>query len=191
MRMKNKIKMMGVVLMSLGMFLALPLTISLASGPASAPGIDQASSSGEHNFTTLAQGEYCQWDVEDYLVIRDQETLEKIWMVAGLQPPQSDDQTDDTPNEQDIPEIDFTQEMVIAAFMGKRPTSDFSIEIKIIADNTVYVNHCVPLYLTKTLSLLTPTSSISPYHIIKTSILPEPVEFHITTMALHPSITRR
>lgn len=178
------------------MLLTMPITLSLADTPAD----PQASFDKEKYFTTIAKGKYCQWDEEMYLVIRDRETWEKTWAAADIhRTPEEQDKNNDI-EYRDIPRIDFTKEIIIAAFMGNCPTTEFSIEINRIVENTVYIIRHVPTYLTsipspnmalKTRDIL-PAVCInsSPYHLIRTPILTGPVEFHITTIVSNPPITK-
>ncbi|GEM_PF-5044447 len=197
MKLINKIKTIFVALGFLGMLLTMPITLSLAATPVNA----QASFDKEKTFTTIAKGKYCQWDEEDYLVIRDKETWEKVWITADIQRRFEDRGKNNYIEYRGRPKIDFTQEMVIAAFMGRCPTSEFSIEISRVVENTVYIIRHVPSYLTsisphmapkpKTMDIL-PVVSInsSPYHLIRAPMLTGPVEFHITTVISNSPIIR-
>ena len=195
MKLASKIKMICVAIGSLGMLLTMPITLSLA-----AASIDpQASFDKERYFTTITKGKYCQWDEETYLVIRDRETWESVWTAADTQ---RETRAQDKNNDNDYreaPRIDFSREMVIAAFMGSCPTTEFSIEISKIVEKTVYITRYVPTYLTSAYSCIEPkTKSMdmlpvafiksNPYHLIKTPIITGPVEFHITTIISNPPI---
>jgi len=195
MKLASKIKMICVAIGSLGMLLTMPITLSLA-----AASVDpQASFDKERYFTTITKGKYCQWDEETYLVIRDRETWESVWTAADTQ---RETRAQDKNNDNDYreaPRIDFSREMVIAAFMGSCPTTEFSIEISKIVEKTVYITRYVPTYLTSAYSCIEPkTKSMdmlpvafiksNPYHLIKTPIITGPVEFHITTIISNPPI---
>jgi hypothetical protein len=198
MKLRSKIKIMCVAIGFLGMLLTMPITLTLADTP-----IDtQASFNKEEYFTTIAKGKYCQWDEEMYLVIQDRETWEKVWTAADIQrTPEYRDKNNDI-EYRGVPRIDFTKNMVIAAFMGNCPTPDFSIEINRIVKNTVYIIRHVPSYLKSisshkelklgTMKIVPIVSSINscPYHLIITPILTEPVEFHITTVISNPPIIK-
>jgi len=189
MKLASKIKMICVAIGSLGMLLTMPITLSLA-----AASIDpQASFDKERYFTTITKGKYCQWDEETYLVIRDRETWESVWAAADIQRETKDRDKNNDNDYRKAPRIDFSQEMVIAAFMGSCPTTEFSIGISKIVENTVYIIRYVPTYLTSAYSCMEPkTKSMdmlpvvfiksNPYHLIKTPIITGQVEFHITTI---------
>ena len=195
MKIGQKIKTIFVAIGALGMLLAMPITLSLADTP---DGI-QAPGGKEKSFTTIAKGKYCQVEEENYLVIRDRETWEKIWTAADIQRIPHGRPRDNYPGYQDIPRIDFTKEMVIAVFMGRCPASEFSIEIKRIVENNIYIVRSVPSYL-QSLSAhpipdlppleILPVHSVSPYHLIKTSVSAEPLEFHVTTIISNPPINK-
>ena len=196
MKIGQKIKTIFVAIGALGMLLTMPITLSLADTP---DGI-QAPSDKEKSFTTIAKGEYCQVKEENYLVIQDRETWEKMWTVTDIQRIPHGRPRDNYPGYQNIPNIDFSKEMVIAVFMGKCPASQFSIEIKRIVENTVYVVRSVPSYL-QGLSVhpipdlpamrILPAHATSPYHLIKTLASADPLEFHVTTIISNPSINKQ
>jgi hypothetical protein len=193
MKLINKIKTIGIAIISLGMLLTMPITFSLATPPFTA----QASMDKEKNFVTIAKGRYCQWDNETYMVIRDKETWEKVWVTADIQRTAETRDKNRYSEYQNSPKIDFNKEMVIAAFMGMCPSSAFSIEISKIVENTVYIIRHVPSYLTnipfymkthlKTIN--TPAfipSNTCPYHLVRAPLLTEKLEFHVTTVVSNP-----
>ncbi len=198
MKLRSKIKTIFVAIGSLGMLLTMPITLSLAATP-----IDtQASFDKEKSFTTIAKGKYCQWEEEMYLIIQDRETWKKVWTTADIQRTHEDrDKNNNIEYHRDAPRIDFTQGMVIAAFMGICPTTDFSIEISRVVENTIYIIRHVPSYLTsvsshkepktRTMDIVPVASSInsSPYHLIQMPIITGPIEFHITTVITNPPLS--
>lgn len=190
--------MIFVAIGSLAMLLTMPMTLSLAD-----TSVDpQAQFNKERYFSTIAKGKYCQWDNEMYMVIQDRETWEKVWTAADIERTSEYRDKNKDSEYRNAPRIDFTQYMVIAAFMGNCPTTEFSIEISKIVNNTVYIIRHVPSYLKsisprnelklKTMRIVpvvSPTNS-SPYHLIITPLLTGPVEFHITTVISNPSIIK-
>jgi len=103
-------------------------------------------------------------------VVKDSEQWQKLWQehVTGLI------------NQPVMPVVDFTQEMVIAFFLGQQPTAGYTVTItKIVLEEgsrlIVHVIKTVPLPGSMLLQVLT-----QPYHIVKLHRLDLPIEFVLT-----------
>lgn len=108
------------------------------------------------------------YETRNNLTIRDDETWETLW--TEMESIHS--------HPADLPEINFTREMIIAVFQGKRGSSGYWTTItRIIMTNAyyvVYVDEIHPGESCGTLAVIT-----YPYHIVKISDLPLnlPVQF--------------
>ena len=107
MRLKSKLCLVG--------FLALLLlsTFLFIKG-------SQASENREVGFAIISQGDISGYGEETYLVVRTEAEWEDVWKkhtVSCLSPTS-------------YPEIDFSGNIVICAFMGRRSTSGYSISIE-------------------------------------------------------------
>lgn len=71
------------------------------------------------NFTTIAQGAYSGYQTASQMVIDNQEDWEYIWQqhTEGTEPPPA------------IPQVDFTNNQVIAVFAGEKPSGGYSVGI--------------------------------------------------------------
>ena len=77
----------------------------------------------ESQFETIDQGAYCgQKDPIGY-VIDDQLAWERIWELTNISIP-----TDA------LPEVDFTKEMIIGAYLGQTTSAGYSIEISSLVE---------------------------------------------------------
>jgi len=76
-----------------------------------------------------------------------------------------------------MPEINFSNTTVIAVFMGLRPTAGYAIEVKEITD-TIFRVVVKVAWITPGGKIL-PQILTSPYHIIKTQKINEPITFQI------------
>lgn len=80
----------------------------------------QASEKKDVEFEVIALGDQSGYDEESYLVVRTEVEWAKVWEKhTALYMPA-------TP----YPEIAFSENMVICAFMGKRPTTGYSISVE-------------------------------------------------------------
>ena len=105
---------------------------------------------------TVAEGSCSGCKEEEYQVIRSQTEWEELWdkIVADITP------------KPELPEIDFSEHMLIAAFMGQQPTGGYSIEIAAafyyIDDIMVTVKKHYPPSGSGVITVLT-----QPYHVVK------------------------
>jgi len=117
-------------------------------------------------FDTIDQGIHSGIKESRQLVVRDPAAWAALWAehIAGRvsAPP--------------LPVIDFAREMVIAFFLGEKPTSGYSVEIKEILEEgdklIVKVEVAVPPPWAMPLQVLT-----QPFHIVKMPRFDLPVEF--------------
>jgi len=162
--MKNKI-LIGVGIL---------VVVVLLSGCISQPPATTPPPAGEKeiSFETVMNGKdgYSGYTEKANLVINDEETFFKIWRnytsvfscpTCGAFP---------------FPKVNFSNETVIAVFMGEKNTGGYSIEITKIIDNgnnvIVYVNETSP----KPDDIVT-LALTQPYHIVKIKKILGLVEF--------------
>ena len=108
------------------------------------------------SFETVSKGLNCGYDSEAYLVIRDEGEWESVWSKAmrGISPAL------------EPPKIDFSSEIVIAAFMGECPTGGYSIEIREIVEEQDKITVIVEKRYPRPGSVVTQALT-KPYHIVK------------------------
>ena len=117
-------------------------------------------------FGTIAMGYYCGHNESGNYMINDENDWANLWdIVYSTTTPQPP-----------LPEIDFTQYMVIAVFMGIKPTGGYSIEIiKIVEINTIFEIH-IEEKSPDPDSIVTDALT-QPFHIIKTKIIEKEIVF--------------
>lgn len=107
-------------------------------------------------FATVEQGQQSAQTERGEVVIRDAESWAELWSLvhAGREP---------IP---DLPQVDFTREIAVAAFMGQRTTGGHSIEIQRAVETDeeilLVVRESSPPPDAMTTQVMT-----SPYHIIR------------------------
>ena len=104
------------------------------------------------SFSTIDQGSYSRFNEPAYLDFRAEEDWKRFWAKHRPQ---------DSP-----PPVDFSQEMVIAVFLGPRPTAGFSIRVQRLEEKDsflwVLIQETLPSQDTTALQAET-----LPYHIVK------------------------
>jgi hypothetical protein len=112
-------------------------------------------------FSTVERGVTSGIKEAGFFVLRTEEEWQRFWRRHASSDP---------------PVIDFSREMVIAAFMGEQRTGGFSIEIQKVEDKggllKVLVQRTVPAPERPVLQVLT-----QPYHIIRLAKTELPVRF--------------
>jgi len=96
----------------------IPIMVLMISFVAGCSAKNIGDSPESQDFTTISRGQASSISDQRQLVIRDEQGLKDIWQ-----------QIDDAGS---LPEIDFEDNMVIAVFMGERPTGGYGIEIESI-----------------------------------------------------------
>lgn len=61
----------------------------------------------------------------EQIVFQTQEEMGKVWVADGGK-------------KEDLPQVDFDEEMVLAVFGGEKPTSDFEIKLEAIIENSAH-----------------------------------------------------
>lgn len=117
------------------------------------------------NFETLSTGHYCSHVEKANYVINYLDEWTHLLERSHL------DVTK-------LPEINFTNYTVIAAFMGEQKTGGYKIEIKKIQDSgkeiMVYIKERAPAKGAITTMILT-----QPYHVVKVKKITKPVVFRV------------
>jgi len=117
------------------------------------------------NFETLSIGHYCSHVEKANYVINSLDEWTQLLERSHL------DVTK-------LPEINFTNYTVIAAFMGEQRTGGYSIEIKKIKDSgkeiIVHIKEKAPAKGAITTMVLT-----QPYHVVKAKKITKPVVFRV------------
>ena len=138
---------------------ALVLTVSFFMG---CKAYDEKGYQEELGFTSISMGQTSSISKARQLVIRDEQEFADIWQ--------------DIDAARSLPEIDFEEEMVIAVFMGEKPTGGYSIEIDSIYEypDRIVVNvvETEPDPDDMTTQALT-----YPYHIVTTANTEREVKF--------------
>jgi hypothetical protein len=142
----------------------IPILVLIISFFAGCSGYDIEDYPESQDFTTISRGQTSSISDQKHLVIRDEQGLKDIWQ-----------QIDDA---RGLPEIDFENNMVIAVFMGERPTGGYGIEIESIdayADRiTVNIVETEPGP-----DELTTQALAYPYHIVTTEKTEMEVRFEL------------
>lgn len=123
-------------------------------------------------FGTLDQGSYSGYRDRAALVIRTEEEWQQVWeRHTALLTPQPERSVVDFDKE-----VDFDTEMVLAVFLGERPTGGFAIEITAIHKRPdtlrVLVEETAPDPDAMVTQVLT-----QPYHVVRLPRIDLPVEF--------------
>ena len=85
-------------------------------GPATESGRTSSARAGEPvDWRVLHDGKGTDFPGEGSLVARDAETFERIWRLHSI--------------DASVPEVDFTKELVVALFAGRRPDTCHDIEV--------------------------------------------------------------
>jgi len=114
----------------------------------------------EVEFGTIAQGYYCGHNESGNYVIRDENEWGNLWDIVYST----------TTPKPSLPEIDFSQYMVTAVFIGTKPTGGYNIEIiKIEEINTIFEIH-IEEKSPDPDSIVTDALT-QPFYIIKTKII--------------------
>jgi len=128
--------------------------------------VQESGETGKMSFETLAKGHYSGHKSSGNLVINDPDTFTQVWNLtfAGRSP--------FTP----VPETDFSNATVIAAFMGEFSTGGYSIEIK---EMTGYPDKVIVSVERTSPEPGSPVTMAltQPYHIVKTEKITKPVVF--------------
>ncbi len=123
--------------------------------------LDQLGRDREVPFSTVDRGVTSGIKEAGFFVLRTEEEWQRFWRRHASSDP---------------PVVDFSREMVIAAFMGEQRTGGFSIEIQKVEDKggllKVLVQKTLPAPESPVLQVLT-----QPYHIIKLAKTELPVRF--------------
>jgi hypothetical protein len=123
-------------------------------------------SESDLGFETISKGVFCGYTHEAYLVVRNENEWVNLWnKVKSVQATEP-------------PEVDFSSYMVIAVFMGQKPTGGHSIEIVKVVEGagkvTVNVVKNYPPPGTAVPQVLT-----QPYHIVKVRRTEKAVVFKV------------
>ncbi len=117
---------------------------------------------------TIARGGTGGVTEERYEVIRDGERFRAVWQALHrnqLEPP--------TP-----PEIDFGEQIVVAAFLGRRPTGGYGVEISAICWDETTDSAVIRVARRKPDPDAMVTQALTaPFHLVRTMVLPDGVRF--------------
>lgn len=123
---------------------------------------------GKIGFETLEKGYYSGCKNAGNYFINDKTEFEKIWSLTfGTRLP--------LPT---LPEINFSENSVIATCMGEFPTGGYGIEIKEITEYGDKVVVALEKTYPKPGSVVTQAFT-QPYHFVKTERIDKPVEFEV------------
>ena len=126
-------------------------------------------------FETIDRGTSSGYQEQAALVIRSEERWREVWEQhrAVTMPPPSP------------PQIDLDQEMVIAVFLGARPTGGFGIEIKRITQRGQALRVLVEETAPDPKALVTQALTF-PSHLVRIRRFVLPVEFEFHRTPPHP-----
>lgn len=150
------------------LMLMVPMIMSCQSNIIdSFPGEEFFREATEVKFTDVKQEQYADLDLEaQNRVFREAEAFEEFWKEAYASR---------TPVPE-VPEIDFTQQMVVASVMGSRPNGGYGIHINKIASG----EEALGVHVVKSESgedCYTTLGMTNPLHIVKLSSADKYVEF--------------
>ena len=101
------------------------------------------------NLTTIAQGTDSNYPTASQRVITSTAAWVNLWQQHSSKP---------------VPEVDFTQEQVVAVFAGKKPTASYSVNITRVENSNSNLVITVEYHHSEDIVTLPITH---PYHIIK------------------------
>ena len=111
--------------------------------------LSQNSEKSRVNLTTIAQGTDSNYPTASQRVITSTAAWVNLWQQHSSKP---------------VPEVDFTQEQVVAVFAGKKPTASYSVNIAHVENTNSRLVITVEYYYSEDIVTLPVTH---PYHIIK------------------------
>lgn len=113
------------------------------------------------NFRTIVQGAHSGYQTANHMVIDNPEEWADVWQqhASDIIPPPP------------IPEVDFTDDQVVAVFMGEKRTGGYSVEILTVETNSSEVDDLTSLviqveYRQPQLGDIVQEVITHPYHII-------------------------
>jgi hypothetical protein len=140
--------------------LALTFAAALAQPPTS-PGTAQSTTTAPA-MKTIDKGEHSNMDDAAQVVAKTQQEWEQLWQRHAP--------------ERSRPAVDFSKEMVLAVFLGSRPTAGYALEIVSATQNggtlVVRYRESAPARSAMTAQVLT-----SPYHFVAVPFFPGSVKF--------------
>ena len=107
------------------------------------------------NFETLSKDFYSQQVQEENYVVKDPESLNQLLDLIG-----------NTNLAVTVEDIDFSEDMVVAVFMGEKPTGGYSIEIKDVLNKKDHIEFLIKIDEPGPDDMVAQVIT-SPYHIIK------------------------
>jgi len=117
-------------------------------------------------FETIGKGSYCGHETAAEYVIRDASAWKDLWKQtnsnSSSQPP--------------IPEIDFSKEMILGAYLGQKNSGGYGIKISRVQER----DNCLEVYVEKSapkLGMMTTMALTQPYHLVKTALTDKEVIF--------------
>lgn len=121
-------------------------------------------------YTVLEQGLYSGVQTQRFETIRDEAGLRSLWQVhaKNLSPPA------------DLPDVDFSKEMVIVAFAGQKNSGGYQLNITGFQRHDGHIN--VSLSLTQPgPDCLVTEAATQPYVIVKVKQSGEPISFQVSS----------
>jgi hypothetical protein len=125
----------------------------------------------ELSFETISHETYGRYENHEYLVIENSGEWEKVWLLAWGS------------EAYPIPEVDFSSHVVIAVFMGERPTGGYGITIGRILDeeNEIIVN----VKETYPGRVVVTGAFTFPHHIARVERAQKPIVFDVQQFLVH------
>ncbi len=125
-----------------------------------------AMEASEMNFTVVAEGANSGYPDRNEYVIRDAEEWRELWskVVRNRMPPP------------EPPEVDFSEQMILAVFQGEKPTGGYGISITDVKQTENIVEVLVQERTPKPTDMVI-TALTQPYHIVKTERTDKEVRF--------------
>ena len=119
------------------------------------------------NFQTVSKAFHSRIVTAEYRVIQDNTEWANLWNLSQQIYPTPDP----------LPQVNFSEKMIIAVSMGIRPSSGYEIEVKEIIDSgltvVVKVQNTYPAEGYGVLDIMT-----SPYHIVEIEKISRPIIFN-------------
>ena len=117
-------------------------------------------------FETIGQGKYCGHNTTAEYVIRDASAWQDLWKQT---------KSNSFPQPA-VPEIDFSKEMVLGAYLGQRRRGGYGIEISKVQER----GNCLEVYIKESTpkpGMMTTMALTQPYHLVKTALTDKEVKF--------------
>lgn len=116
-------------------------------------------------FETIDKGYYCGHTSSAEYVVRDASEWQRLWKQTRNSVPQPA-----------VPEIDFSKEMVLGAYLGQKSSGGYGIKISRVQER----DNCLEVDVKESApepGMITTMALTQPYHLVKTALTDKEVKF--------------